>query len=212
MLIGLTGKYCAGKNYAAAFLEKRGLPVLDVDKLGHIALEYKKDEVFCRFGNEVKNPDGSVNRRLLGKKVFGKKDAITALEAIVHPQADRMILEWIASQNGKTCVINAALLHKSAVFGQFDCVLLITAPFFVRLLRAKRRDRLSWISILRRLMSQKRFTLQYLAGNADIYIVENLGTGGFLPGSAGKKSKLERQINEILQKIELKNNKIQGGL
>jgi dephospho-CoA kinase len=203
MLIGLTGKYCAGKNHVAAILEKRGFPVLDVDKLGHMALEYKKDEVFSRFGDEVQNPDGSVNRRLLGEKVFGKKDEITALEAIVHPQTDRMTMEWISSQNGKTCVINAALLHRTAVFGRLDCVLLVTAPFLVRLLRAKRRDRLSWSSIFRRLVSQKRFTLQYLAGNADIYIVENPCKGGFLSGSAGKETKLERRIDELLAKLEL---------
>jgi dephospho-CoA kinase len=203
MLIGLTGKYCAGKNHVAAIFEKRGFPVLDVDKLGHAALEYKKDEVFYRFGNEVKNPDGSVNRRLLGEKVFGKKTEITALEAIVHPQTDRMILEWIASQNGKTCVINAALLHRSAVFERLGCILLVAAPFLIRLLRARRRDRLPWISIFRRLMSQKRFTLQYLAGNADIYIVENPWTGGVLSGSAGKETKLERRINEFLARLDL---------
>ena len=203
MLIGLTGKYCAGKNYAAAILEKHGLPVLDVDKLGHKALEDKKTEVFSRFGNEVRNQDGSVNRRLLGKKVFGKKDAITALEAIVHPQADRMTLEWIKLQKGKSCVVNAALLHKMSVFGQFNCILLVDAPFFVRLLRGKRRDRLSWLSILRIMTSQKRFSLQYSAGNADIYIVENLGKRGFLPGSAANETKLERQISGILSKLEL---------
>jgi len=200
MLIGLTGKYCAGKNYVAAILEKHGLPVLDVDKLGHKALENGKAEVFSRFGNEVRNQDGSVNRRLLGEKVFGKKEAITALEAIVHPQADHMTLEWIASQKGKPCVINAALLHRLSVFGQFKCVLLVNTPFFTRLLRGKRRDRLSWLSILRIMMSQKRFTLQYLAGNADIYIVK---TKGILPGSAANETKLELQINEILSKLGL---------
>jgi len=209
MLIGLTGKYCAGKNHAASILEARGFPVLDVDKLGHKALERKKDEVFSRFGDEVRNSDGSVNRRLLGEKVFGKKDAISALEAIVHPQTDLMIAEWIASQNGKSCVINAALLHRSAVFGELDCVLLVHAPVLVRMARARQRDRLSWISIARRLMSQRRFTLQYSAGNADIYIIENPGTTGFLPGSAGMESELERRIVEILS--ELENRKIHGG-
>jgi len=209
MLIGLTGKYCAGKNHVAAILEKRGLPVLDVDKLGHAALENKKDEVFSRFGNEVKNPDGSVNRRLLGEKVFGKKDAITALEAIVHPQVDRMTLEWISLQNDKTCVINAALLHKMALFGQFDCVIAVNAPLIIRLIRAKRRDRHSWFSIFRRMMSQKRFSLQYLAGNADIYIVDNPSIRGFLPGSAVNETKLERRIDEILSGLE--NRKTQGG-
>jgi len=209
MLIGLTGKYCAGKNHTAAILEKRGLPVLDVDKLGHTALEYKKDEVFSRFGNDVKNPDGSVNRRLLGEKVFKKKDEITALEAIVHPQVERMIGEWIASQNGKTCVINAALLHRTAIFGQFDCVIVVNAPLFIRLIRAKRRDRHSWFSICRRMMSQRRFSLQYLAGNADIYIVDNPSNRGFLPGSAVNETMLERRISEILS--ELENRKTQGG-
>jgi len=209
MLIGLTGKYCAGKNHAAAILEKRGLPVLDVDKLGHKALEIKKDEVFLRFGSEVRNPDGSVNRRLLKDRVFGKKDEITALEAIVHPQVDRMTLEWIRLQNGKLCVINAALLHRLSVFGSFDCILLVNAPFLVRLLRAKRRDKLSWISILRIMLSQKRFSLQYLAGNADIYIVDNPKNEGVLPGSAVKESKLERQIVKIL--LELENRKNKGG-
>ena len=205
MLIGLTGKYCAGKNHAAAILEKHGLPVLDMDKLGHAALEIKKDEVFSRFGNEVKNPDGSVNRRLLKEKVFGKRSDITALEAIVHPQADHMAMEWITSQKGKPCVINAALLHKMAIFGQFNCIFVVDAPFFVRLLRAKRRDRLSWVSILRIMINQKRFTLQYLAVNADIYIVENPGKTGFLPGSGANETKLERQISEILSKLELEN-------
>jgi dephospho-CoA kinase len=209
MLIGLTGKYCAGKNHVAGILEKHGLPVLDVDKLGHKVLDDKKGEVFFRFGAEVKNPDGSVNRRLLGEKVFGKKDEITALEAIVHPQVDRMTLEWISSQSGKTCVINAAVLHRLAIFGKFDSILLVHAPFLVRLLRAKRRDRHSWISIVRIMMSQKRFTLQYLAGNADIYIVENPGTGGGLPDSTGKETKLERRIGEILS--EITNKKTQGG-
>jgi dephospho-CoA kinase len=71
MLIGLTGMYCAGKNHVAAILEQRGLAVLDVDKLGYIAIENKKAAVFARFGEDVKNQDGSVNRRLLGEKVFG---------------------------------------------------------------------------------------------------------------------------------------------
>jgi len=211
MLIGLTGKYCAGKNYAAAILEKHGLAVLDVDKLGHSALEYKKDEVFSLFGNEARNRDGSVNRRFLGEKVFGKKDAIAALEAIVHPQVDRMTLEWIASQKGKSCVINAALLHRMGVFGQIKYILIVNAPFLTRLLRAKRRDRLSCLSILRIMKKQKRFSLQYLAGNADIYIVENLGKIGFLPGSADNQTKMERQLSEILSKLELEDKKNQGG-
>ena len=196
MLIGLTGKYCSGKNHVAAILERRGLPVLDVDRLGHIAIENKKAAILARFGERVKNQDGSINRRLLGEWVFGKKNELAALEAIVHPEANRLTLEWIAAQNGQPCVINAALLHRSSVFDRLDCVILVSAPLLVRLIRAKRRDKHPWAALLRRFSTQKQFTAQYLAGNADIYKVKNPGTN---------RTKLERRIDTILSKLGLEN-------
>ena len=197
MLIGLTGLYCAGKNHIAAFLEARGLPVLDVDKLGHIATENMKEAVFSRFGEDLKNPDGSVNRRLLGEKVFGKPGELTVLEGIVHPEANRLTEEWVTAQNGKNCVINAALLHRSSVFERLDCIILVSAPRIVRLIRAKKRDKLPLTVLIKRLSSQRKFTSQYLAVNADIYRVKNLGIG--CPGKTGTKA--ERRIDAVLSKI-----------
>jgi dephospho-CoA kinase len=195
MLIGLTGMYCAGKNHVAAILEGRGFAVLDVDKLGHTAIENKKADIIARFGKDIQNQDGSVNRRRLGERVFGRENELSALEAIVHPEANRLTLEWIAAHNGQKCVINAALLHKSAVFGQLDGIIVVSAPLFVRLIRAKRRDKLSWTSLLRRFSSQKQFSAQYLAENADIYNVENPGIRelGF--------QRLECRIDAILSKL-----------
>jgi len=198
MLIGLTGLYCAGKNFVAALLEQRGLPVLDVDKLGYIAIENKKDAIVARFGADIIGQDGSVDRRLLGERVFGKRDELAALEAIVHPEANRLTLAWIADHSsaaheGTPCVINAALLHRSAVFGQLDGIILVSAPWPVRLMRAKRRDKLPWGALLRRFASQKQFAAQYLAKNADIYKVENSWTN---------ITKLERQLDVILSRMD----------
>ena len=198
MLIGLTGLYCAGKNHAAALLEKRGLPVLDVDKLGHTAIENQKAAIIGRFGEDVTNSDGSVNRRLLGAKVFGKEDELASLEAIVHPEVNRLTAQWIEARQGSPCVINAALLHKSVAFGNLDCIILVTAPLLDRLIRAKRRDKLPWPAIFRRFASQKQFIAQYSAGNADIYRVEN-------PGLAKSPfpAQPEKRIGEILAKLGL---------
>ena len=201
MLIGLTGLYCAGKNHVAALLERRGLVVLDVDRLGHAAIENQKAAIIARFGEEIQNSDGSVNRRLLGERVFGRKEAVSALEAIVHPEANRLTLEWIAAHGGQNCVINAALLHKSAVFPQLGCIILVCAPLLTRLARAKARDRLSWAAIARRASSQRRFSAQYSTGNADIYRVENPG-----PGKGRSEARLEGRIDEILSKLGINNN------
>jgi dephospho-CoA kinase len=202
MLIGLTGTYCAGKNYVAAILEERGLPVLDVDKLGYDALEAEKEAVFARFGQDLRKSDlqeagGTVDRRLLGERVFGKPDELAALENIVHPQANRLTEEWI-EKHGKTCVINAALLHRSSAFNRLDIIILVTAPLLTRLLRARKRDGLSWFALFSRFTRQKNFNSQYLAANAEIYRVENSGLAGF----GRSRLKLENRLNEILKRID----------
>jgi len=198
MVIGLTGLYCAGKNHIASLLEQRGLAVLDVDKLGHIAIENIKTAIFTRFGEDIANQDGSVNRRLLGAKVFGNMQEMEALEALVHPEANRLTLQWLAEQNGKPCVVNAALLHKSVVFQQLGCIILVNAPLFTRLIRAKKRDKLPWTAIVKRFLSQKEFFSQYNSKITDIYKVENPGFGG-----SRSTAKLESRIGAIMSNLGL---------
>jgi dephospho-CoA kinase len=199
MTIGLTGAYCAGKNFVARLLEERGLPVLDVDKLGHRALETEKKAVLDRFGDDIFNPDGTVNRKSLGAKVFGKPEKLAALEAIVHPAANQATVAWIKEQGGKNCVINAALLHRSSTFSALDAVILVEAPVLTRLLRARRRDRLPWIALINRFRSQKEFTSQYFKEKTDIYRVENRGYFGFF--ARPLRARLENRIDEILSRL-----------
>jgi dephospho-CoA kinase len=195
-IIGLTGLYCAGKNHIAAILEKRGLPVLDVDKLGHSAIEAEKAAIVSRFGEDVL-VSGHVDRRRLGEKVFGKSDELAALEAIVHPAANRLTDQWLAEKagsgaTGNACVINAALLHRSSAFPLLDALILVKAPLLIRFLRAKKRDKLSLAALLGRFSSQKTFSSQYFPKNPDTYIVNNYG----FPGS---ERKLEKRIDTILK-------------
>jgi len=190
MIIGLTGKYCAGKNHVASLFEAKGLPVLDVDKLGYQALDAEKENIFAKFGKDLQKTDGSLDKRLLGQRVFGNPANLAALEAIVHPSVNKMTEDWIKSQE-KHCVVNAALLHRSSIFNKLEHIILVTAPYFVRFLRAKRRDNLSFLEIIRRFNTQKDFYTQYLSINAEIYKVEN----------SGLHSKLEKRIDKILERI-----------
>ena len=193
MIIGLTGKYCAGKNHAADLLEKRGIPVLDVDKLGYQVLESEKEAIFAQFGDELKKSDGSLDRRLLGRIVFGNPEKLAILEGIVHPPVNRLTSEWITAQKGVPCAINAALLHRSTAFNSLNCIIVVSAPFLTRFFRAKLRDRLPWREILRRFASQKDFNAQYLSINAEIYKVENSGCFG--------SRKLEHRLDKIIEGI-----------
>jgi dephospho-CoA kinase len=198
-IIGLTGTYCAGKNHVARLLEERGIPVLDVDKLGHKALEIERDAVAARFGPHILGPDGAVDRRRLGALVFGNPGELAALEGIVHPAANRLTLEWLAGREGCPCVINAALLHKSAALDRLDAIILVKAPVLTRLLRARRRDRLPWAELLKRFASQRDFTTQYFLGKSDIHTIHNRGYTSIC--TRFWRSSLEKRIALVIARL-----------
>ena len=181
MLVGLTGLYCAGKNYAAQLLEQQGIPVLDLDKLGHSVLKTEKAAITAQFGSGILDAEGTVDRRLLGKLVFGSREKLAALEAIVHPAVDRQTMQWVQAQTGPVCVINAALLHKSGIFPSIKHIILVKSFFLTRLIRAKQRDKLPFLEILTRFKSQTSFRSKYLEKSADIYRIHNNGIGILSP-------------------------------
>jgi dephospho-CoA kinase len=191
-LIGLTGMYCAGKNFVASLLEARGTPTLDLDKVGHEAIEQQKSAIIAHFGEAILATDGRVDRKLLGARVFGKPGELLALEHIVHPEVNRLASAWLERQDAPLCVINAAVLHKAELFECLDAIILVKAPLITRLARAKKRDRLNWLALIRRFQSQQNFTAQYFQRSADIYEINNNGL---------RISMIERKLETILSII-----------
>ena len=85
---GLTGGYATGKSFVASELERLGCLVIYADRLGHAALE-KRGEAYAStvaaFGDEILQPNGSIDRKLLGSKVFGFPERLKQLNSFVHP-------------------------------------------------------------------------------------------------------------------------------
>ncbi|MDR2481719.1 MAG: dephospho-CoA kinase [Spirochaetaceae bacterium] len=194
MLLGLTGLYCAGKNYIASRLEKQGFTILDVDKLGWTALNEAKFDLTARWGSGILGSDGVVDRKMLGKIVFNKPEELAALENIVHPLVNHWTDCWIRENHDKNMIINAALLHKSSSFSHLDSIILVRASLLTRMIRAKVRDKLTLFEIARRFSTQKKFNSQYLERNADIYIINNEGFGNF---SRIFQRNLEKRLSNI---------------
>jgi dephospho-CoA kinase len=191
MLIGLTGLSCAGKNYVSLLLLERGCCVLDADELAHEVLDEQKEAVLARWGRGVLDEDGKVSRKALGGFVFGNEEELSALENLLYPAIDRKILEWAEGNKRETCVINAAVLHKSAVFDKLDMIVIVRAPYLTRLIRAKFRDRRKFGEIIKRFKSQNDFFSQYFKKNADTCIIENGGIGIF-PSRLSMKKKIDK--------------------
>jgi len=174
MVIGVTGKYCAGKNAVTRILEEKGFEVIDVDKLGHEALVYRQEDIVARFGRDILTPDNRIDRKKLGTKVFGRPGELLALEQIVHPWMKEQVNTGInQSENSRDKVINAALLFYLDLHHLCDVVFLVRASLVRRFFRAIRRDNLSWISVIKRFCSQTKLSAQYEENDVDIYYIDN---------------------------------------
>jgi len=187
MVIGLTGRYCAGKNAVAAAFSESGFNVVDADELSHEVLAAKAAEVLAAFGPGVGGSDGGIDRRALGRIVFGDPGARTRLEAILYPAITERITRFIA-QSDRDVLINAPLLHRAGLQRICKAVLFVRAPAIVRLVRAMRRDGLRLGDAWTRINAQKDVRPQSIGPGVDTYSVANVGS----------VRALRRRVNRIL--------------
>ena len=147
--VGLTGNVAAGKSTVLALFDEWGATVIDADALvrevqtpGSSVLT----DIAARFGQEMIQGDGSLDRTSLRRTVAGNKEALDALNAIVHPSVQRRRgeMETEATRRGDCIVVNdIPLLFEVLDPDTFDSVVLVDAPESVRRERLTRERGLS---------------------------------------------------------------------
>ena len=107
---------------------------------------YRDPEVVAavrgRFGDEVVDADGGVDRAALGPRAFSEEGGLAFLEALVHPRVEGARRAWVAAELARTprpglLVCEVPLLFEAGLADRFDAVLVVTAP------EATRRERVS---------------------------------------------------------------------
>jgi dephospho-CoA kinase len=92
--VALTGGIATGKSVVVEQLRRRGVPCLDADDLAHGVTTAGTEATAAiaeRFGHEVLDASGAVDRQRLGALVFADSTARGDLEALVHPAVYRAI-------------------------------------------------------------------------------------------------------------------------
>ncbi|CAL8382379.1 unnamed protein product [Gadus morhua 'NCC'] len=159
-VIGLTGCSGSGKSSIAGRLEALGAARIDCDGLGHLVYQTGSagyHRVLQEFGSDLLNEDMSINRRELGRKVFGSKERLKALTDIVWPEIALLIKEQIqqARDQGKeVCVMDAAVLLEAGWTDMVHEVWVTLLPEEEAVSRITERDGVSREDALRRLRSQ----------------------------------------------------------
>jgi len=118
-VLGLTGGIACGKSTVAAWLRQQGAEVIDADATAH-SLMAPGGRLYAAYvahwGRTILRADGSLDRRAIGKLVFGQPAAEHWLNATAHPLIHEAILaelERLRTADCKICVLDVPLLYES---------------------------------------------------------------------------------------------------
>ena len=144
--VGLTGGIACGKSRVRRHLAAAGFGTLDLDRVAHETIAPggpAYDDVVAAFGPGILAADGTVDRKVLGARVFADAAARAELNALVHPrvrdeEARRAAAH--AAAGGRVFVTDAALLVEAGLHLRFDRLVVVDCEGGEQLRRLVARD------------------------------------------------------------------------
>lgn len=164
--LGCTGGIGSGKSYISRIFEQLGFPVYFSDD--RAKLLYDTDELLLSHMVELLGEDiisdGKLDRGAVASRIFGNRELLKRVEALVHPAVLRDFENWkkdvctLLSQQGK-CVEfvifeSAILLESPLVKGCADKILTVVAPYELRIERVMKRDGAARVQVEERIARQ----------------------------------------------------------
>jgi len=141
LVVGLVGGIGAGKSQVAEAFARRGARVISGDALAHAALRQPAimELVVGRWGQQLLDDKGEIQRRLLADVVFADPGERRALEAMVHPWIKERIRAEVEAARAdamvRLIVLDAAVMLEAGWHVICDHLVFIEAPREVRLRR-----------------------------------------------------------------------------
>ncbi|WP_277451607.1 dephospho-CoA kinase [Janibacter sp. DB-40] len=129
--VGLTGGIGSGKSTVSRRLAELGAVVVDADLIAREVVEPGEpalELIRARFGDEVFDAKGALDRPALGRVVFGDPDALAALEGITHPAIwERTAQRFEAAESGgsRVAVHDMPLLVEKRMAGEYHLVVVV---------------------------------------------------------------------------------------
>jgi dephospho-CoA kinase len=176
--IALTGGIATGKSHVLATCAAAGIPTIDSDTLARAAVAIGTPglaAVVARFGAQVLDRAGALNRRALADIVFADAAARRDLEAIVHPEVRLAIDAWFAAihpERHPFAVVAIPLLFEAGRERDFDSIVVTTCRPGTQLQRLMARDSLTEHEARRRIDAQ--LPLDQKVRRAD-YVIDTEG-------------------------------------
>jgi dephospho-CoA kinase len=129
--IAVTGPFASGKSTLVRLLgELPGTETASADEIVHHLLKNDHKtmaKIVERFGEGVKGPEG-IDRKALGRVVFGDAEALRDLEEILHPLVSSETDRRIEASTAQVFVMEIPLLFETDRDNDFDYTVAVTVP------------------------------------------------------------------------------------
>ena len=179
LLVGLTGGIATGKSTVSNMLRGLGAEIIDADQLARQVVEPGEPawrEIVEKFGRDVVNPDGTLDRKKLGAIVFANPEQRKRLEAITHPAIRARVkarVDELAARGFAGIVFyDAAILIEALGHQDMDRIVVVMTDEPTQVARLRGRDGADDAEGRRKIASQ--MPLAEKAKLAD-YVIDNSG-------------------------------------
>ncbi len=177
IIIGITGGMGSGKSTLSNKLRAEVYSVYDSDvEARRLQNEHPiiRKQLTELFGEDIYTEQG-LNRASLAKLVFGKKELLAQLNAIVHPVVAEDFKAWIKKHESERFLfIESAILFESGFNVYTDKVIFMTASEEVRIARVLKRDQISLEQVMARMSHQLSDKLKLKETDFIIHTDDNL--------------------------------------
>jgi len=130
--VGLTGGLACGKSTVAMMFSDLGAHIIYADKVAHELYRPGQPvyaELVKRFGSEIVQPDGEIDRSRLAAIAFGN-GRVEDLNKIVHPavvrRQEQMMYEISGREPNAVIMVEAALIFEAGVKDRFAKTIVVT--------------------------------------------------------------------------------------
>jgi len=177
-IIGLTGGIASGKSTVSGMLAQLGAYIINADEIARVVVMPNQPawfDIVAHFGNGVLLPDGTINRRVLGEKIFKDKAERQYLERITHPYIEEQVHKSIAYAKligERIVVLDVPLLLEVGWQKEVDSIWVVYVEEKVQLSRLIARNQLTHRQAMDRISSQ--MSLADKVKQADRVIDNNL--------------------------------------
>lgn len=141
--VALTGGIASGKSTVADMFAELGIAVIDTDIIAREVVQAGQPalrEIHERFGSEVIDAAGNLDRRALRSIVFADEQARLDLEAILHPRIGAETRRQADAAPGPYQIIVVPLLVGSPLLKFVDRVLVVDCDEDLQIQRLLTRD------------------------------------------------------------------------